>query len=346
MTPRGENGAFGVVAVIALYNGEAFIGRALDSVRAQTRPPDEVVVVDDGSRDGGAAIVEKFARDWPTLRLVRKANGGQSSARNAGVAASGSGLIAFLDQDDFWYSDHLQALLAPFSAAELTPTGWAYADVDVGTVEARAVDPQFLRKRPGSHPKVSLAECAARDMFVLPSASLIRRSAFEAVGGFDEALSGYEDDDLFFRILAAGFDTVYIDRPLSMWCIHTASATFTPAMARSRMIFARKLLAYCDRPCVIDAQRICADIARRFSTNLVGEYVRAVRRQDLAVALKSLGDIESTFLPHVPPARRQAYRLGLSILRLGLAHRIVAKPRLVALLRRMAGLPKPPVLYP
>src|SRR5208283_3100493 len=74
-----------ISAVIPLYNGAAFIAAALRSVFAQSLQPAEIIVVDDGSTDGGAAIVQRLAAEHP-VRLLRKTNGGQSSARNFGVA--------------------------------------------------------------------------------------------------------------------------------------------------------------------------------------------------------------------------------------------------------------------
>ena len=65
------------------------------------------------------------------------------------------------------------------------------------------------------HPKRSLIGCLRTDMFVLPTSSLINRRAFENVGGFDERLSGYEDDDLFLRIFRYGYDNIYLKQALS-----------------------------------------------------------------------------------------------------------------------------------
>jgi glycosyltransferase involved in cell wall biosynthesis len=90
-----------IVAIIPLYNGARWIDQAIRSVFAQTVQPDEFIVVDDGSTDDGPAIVEKLAEERP-ITLLRKPNGGQSAARNFGVAHSGSALIAVLDQDDRW----------------------------------------------------------------------------------------------------------------------------------------------------------------------------------------------------------------------------------------------------
>jgi len=85
--------------VIPLFNGSQYIEKALASVFRQTLLPSEVVVVNDGSTDGGVDIVERLARKYP-IKLVQTRNGGQSAARNIGVRETRSDLIAFLDQDD------------------------------------------------------------------------------------------------------------------------------------------------------------------------------------------------------------------------------------------------------
>ena len=69
------------------------------------------------------------------------------------------------------------------------------------------------------------------------------RRAFDAVGGFDERLRGYEDDDLFLRMFSAGYDNVFLNRALSQWRVFSGSASFSARMAISRMLYFRKLLA-------------------------------------------------------------------------------------------------------
>src|SRR5262245_16286445 len=105
-----------IVAIIPLYNGAKWIEQAIRSVLAQSRQPDEFIVVDDGytARGAGTAIVERLAQDHPVSRLMHKANGGQWSARILAVKHSTSALIALLDQDDIWYPTHLEELVQPF----------------------------------------------------------------------------------------------------------------------------------------------------------------------------------------------------------------------------------------
>ena len=85
-----------VSVVIPVYNSEAFVADALDSVFAQDYEPFEVIAVDDGSSDGGAAIVQSY----PALRYIHQENSGPSAARNVGVDAARGEFIAFVDADD------------------------------------------------------------------------------------------------------------------------------------------------------------------------------------------------------------------------------------------------------
>jgi glycosyltransferase involved in cell wall biosynthesis len=232
-----------IAVIIPLYNGSRHIEEAMDSVFRQSVAPKEIIVVDDGSTDSGAGveIVERLAKTHQ-LTLVQKANGGQSSARNLGVSKSRSELIAFLDQDDVWYDNHLQELSKPFQTWSTCPLGWVYSNLDEIDERGSLVCRDFLNTCPGAHPKRDIHDCIRNDMFVLPSAALIRREAFEAVGGFDERLCGYEDDDLFLRIFRAGYDNIFLDRALSKWRIYPSSTSYSPRMATSRRIYARKLL--------------------------------------------------------------------------------------------------------
>jgi len=97
-----------ITVVIPLYNKEPHIAKTLESVLAQTCPPSDIVVVDDGSKDQGAAVVARYADRG--VRLIQQANQGESAARNTGIAAANTPYIAFLDADDWWLPEHLDEL--------------------------------------------------------------------------------------------------------------------------------------------------------------------------------------------------------------------------------------------
>jgi glycosyltransferase involved in cell wall biosynthesis len=230
-----------ISVIVPLYNGAKFIEQALASVAGQSLPAHELIVVDDGSTDDGAALVERFAETYP-LKLLRRPNGGQSAARNYGIASSTGTLIALLDQDDVWYPDHLAELVKPFEVNQPVPLGWTYSNLDEIDERGCLIKRQILDQADPVHPKTDLLVCLRQDMFILPSASLMSREAFDAVGGFDECLSGYEDDDLFLRLFRAGYQNIYIEKPLSQWRIYPSSSSYSPRMAKSRMVYARKLI--------------------------------------------------------------------------------------------------------
>lgn len=239
-----ETGArFTIAAIIPLYNGARFIAEAIASVVNQTRPPDEIIIVDDGSTDNGPDVVRELARTIP-LTLLTKPNGGQSAARNFGIRHARSSLVALLDQDDFWYPRHLEALEQPFlHHRDADRIGWVYSDLDE-LEENGGLTRQCLMADMGVvHPKTNVFDCLAEDMFILPSAALFRRSAFDAIDGFDERFSGYEDDDFFLRMLRAGYLNIYVPEALSAWRMHGTSSSRSPRMTQSRILYAQKLIA-------------------------------------------------------------------------------------------------------
>ena len=305
---------FLITAIIPLYNGGPYIRQTLDSVLAQTTPADEIIVVDDGSSDDGPAIVEAMAREHP-IRLLRKPNGGQSSARNFGVANAHGDLIAFLDHDDLWYPHHLATLVEPFVGSRPTPIGWSYSNLDRIDRDGQMHTRAFLSALGTTHPKASLQHCLGQNMYILPSAALIDRQAFLSVGGFDESLSGFEDDDLFLRLFRAGYDNVYIDQPLSRWRIFESSASYSPRMARSRRVYAAKLLAQFPDNRLLAQYHTSRVIAPRFLIQMLAEYRKALSygtAEDAATAFADLWFIAR----HLRRLHRMVVYTALPVLRI------------------------------
>lgn len=228
-----------VAVVIPYFNGSRFIRRALDSVFAQTVPADEVIVVNDGSTEEERDFLHSLTAEY-AVQVFDKPNGGQGSARNHGVARSTSDFLCFLDQDDFYLPNHIQALKRALPADE-PKLGFVYADLHVGDAEGNILFMSTVKEHAQQNPKRSLIDLLQNDMFVLPSASIISRTAFEAVGGFDEQFTGYEDDDLFMRLFRKGYSNHYIDKPVTVWCIHKESTSYSIKMARSRARYFAKL---------------------------------------------------------------------------------------------------------
>ena len=292
-----------VAAIIPLYNGAPFIREALESVIAQTEPADEIVVVDDGSTDDGAAIVKEMAKHHP-IRLLTKANGGQSSARNLGIAECASTHIALLDQDDIWYEDHLAILKRPFTTGKVRSLHLVYGNLDQIDANGRMILRNCL-DGPIPHPKMSLLDCLRHDMFVLPGASLFTKDAFEHVGGFDERLSGYEDDDLFLRMFSAGFRSVYLKKAaVTKWRIYSLSTSFSPRMANSRMIYFHKLVeAYPNQP-RLNLYWVRDVIGPRFFGHVSADFNDASQLRDLPRMEKAWSDIKEV----LPVLRRRVRR--------------------------------------
>lgn len=186
-----------VSVVIPAYNAAWCIRKAVDSVLAQTFRDVELIVVDDGSTDDTAAILRSYA---DTLRVVSQANGGMSSARNAGIRAARGRYVAFLDSDDRWLPDKLERQVALMTAQPDLAFCAATAtleDPDGNVVGAWACSGKS---------EASVADVFASHAAIAGGASsvLARRELVQALGGFDETLFGAEDTDLWIRLAAAG----------------------------------------------------------------------------------------------------------------------------------------------
>ena len=169
-----------VAAVIPLYNGGRYIDAALRSVWAQTVAPAEIIVVNDGSTDDGPAIVARLAQTHP-ITILTKPNGGQSSARNMGVAHAKSDLIAFLDQDDIWYPAHIAELSRPFEHGERV--GVVYSNIDeiddAGDLRIKAVHNQGHPSIPNP---ISRNACEPTCIFSQPRPSSAGRQSRRLAG--------------------------------------------------------------------------------------------------------------------------------------------------------------------
>lgn len=266
-----------VSAVIPVFNGKRYLADAVASVAAQTVLPRELIVVDDGSSDDSMSVIDQRSLPFP-IRMVRQANAGQSSARNHGARLAEGEVIALLDQDDRWYPQHLERLLQPF--ASQPALGFAYGNLDEIDRDGQLVCLGRLDSAGSMHPKFSLADLLSADLFIVPSATVIRRDALQAVGGFDEQFSGYEDDDLFIRLFRAGYAHVYVDESVSQWRIYRGSSSHTERMGISRRRFAEKLMELCPNDPELDQWWVRDLIAPRFFRKALHQYHLAMLKAD------------------------------------------------------------------
>jgi glycosyltransferase involved in cell wall biosynthesis len=185
--------------VIPLYNKENHIHRALNSVLSQTVQDFEIIVIDDGSTDNGAAVVQNILD--ARITLIRQENAGVSSARNRGIDESCADFIAFLDADDEWKRDHLynlHRLISDFPQAGIYATAY---EIMLPTGKLKFPKIRFLPPLPWDGIMESYFKTAAEsDPPVWTSTVCIPRKIFGDVGNFCIGKRMGEDLDMWGRV--------------------------------------------------------------------------------------------------------------------------------------------------
>jgi glycosyltransferase involved in cell wall biosynthesis len=228
-----------VSVIIPVFDGERFLGAAIESALAQTYEQLEVIVVDDGSADASAAIAERHP-----VRLVRRPHLGVSAACNAGSAAARGELLAFLDADDLWPADRIAV-----------QAGHLLARPDLGFVMGHAV--QFLEpdadrpewmseawiagvRAPGDeqtappHPDVTVP-------VPHPATLLVRADVFQRVGAFDEEMDIGQDIDWLMRATDAGIRHELLPGVVLRHRLHSSNSSYRLADATAaRLRVARR----------------------------------------------------------------------------------------------------------
>lgn len=177
-----------VSVVIPVYDGAPYLGEAIDSVLGQTRPPDEVAVVDDGSADATPEVIASYGA---RVMGVRQPHLGNATATNRGIEATRGEFIAFLDADDIWTPDKLAVQLEVLESDD-------DADAVFGLVE------QFLSEDADASLARRVVIPAEPQAGVSKTAMLIRRRALDRVGSFDEARMNSDFTDWYLRALEQG----------------------------------------------------------------------------------------------------------------------------------------------
>lgn len=187
-----------VSVVIAVYQGESTIERALESVFSQRLEDDfEVIVVDDGSTDATAEILGRYAG---RLTVIRQPNAGAGAARNVGVAHARGDYVAFLDADDLWLEGKLETTAGVLD--KRPEVVLVYSDGLSVEANGAVISQSFVPPEMAHAP--AMGELLRRWWPILPSAVVMHRRAFVESGGFCPELRAYEDPDLWMRVRGLG----------------------------------------------------------------------------------------------------------------------------------------------
>lgn len=275
-----------VSVVIPCHNGLPYLRQALASAADQTLPPERIVVVDDGSTDASAAVVEQFARERPLagVRLIRQANAGEPAARNAGIGVcqaesrwQEAGVlpsehwIAQLDADDYWEPNKLElqmraaqaagddvvlvhtGLMRHFPDGRQEPSDFAAAARRTGRCTLALLEPTSI-----GHPSI-----------------MVRASALKQVGGYDPSFKQACDIDLYFRLSAIG-SFAFVPQPLLHYRIHPGqmSASQLQQIAYHHLAVRRFFMNHPKMEAEIGRDRIEQALADHLAVKLQSLYWR------------------------------------------------------------------------
>lgn len=212
---------FKLSVVIPAYNSSKYIEETLASIFNQTKPPFEIIVINDGSTDNTAEIVSKY----PVV-LINKTNEGPSKTRNRGIAESKGNWIAFLDADDLWQREKIEQVenfINKNPDTEMLSTGLFVGNPISGWSK---VAPRTLFNL-----NASFFEQLYRRSFIATSSVVIKKEILEKVGGFDSTLLVAEDLDLWLRVALATTKYQYLKEHLLYYRVHDSSITSNPLNA-------------------------------------------------------------------------------------------------------------------
>lgn len=207
--------------IMPAYHSEKYIPHALESIRSQTYSHWELIVIEDGSSDGTAEIVNGFSQSaggHKVLFMRNKTNLGPGPTRNIAIRHASGEYLAFLDTDDLWKQNHLEVAvnaIKTFDADVVYSTSLLFSDALPNELEAYGPSPEELHRFPASlYVRNFIAICGV----------LVKKSSLEKAGSFADYTIG-EEWDCWLRMARAGFEFQYLDGIYSMYRRHLASLT-------------------------------------------------------------------------------------------------------------------------
>lgn len=201
-----------ISVVIPTHNRKHNVLEAIKSAFGEEPKNYEVIVVDDGSTDGTVEYLESL--DLP-IRIIRKENGGVSTARNAGIKEAKGKYIAFLDSDDLWLPGILQAQSDYLESHPTIPLVYVDQYIDL---QGKRIDVTRFTMKKLTHEEMSKFDLPgfAKSPPIHISSIMVRKSIFDEVGYFNEELRIHEDTDMWNRI-SEKYELGYIEKPLSVF---------------------------------------------------------------------------------------------------------------------------------
>jgi glycosyltransferase involved in cell wall biosynthesis len=211
-----------VSCVVPVHDGERHLGETLQSILAQTHPPLEIIVVDDGSLDGSAALARSFG---PPVSVIAQEQSGPPSARNRGIRAARGDFLALCDADDLFAPDKLARQVACFAARPAL-------DICLSTAE------NFWE--PGLEAERARYEAVGRTRATHHLGTMLaRRSVFDRIGLLDETGPAIDHIEWFARVADAGLGVEILPEVLMHRRMHAASMSHTAASAEPYLDFLR-----------------------------------------------------------------------------------------------------------
>ena len=219
ITPR-------VSVIIPAYNGDKYIVQAVESVINQTYKNWEIIIIDDGSTDNTQEVLKPY---FDQIRYIPQKNQGVAAARNCGIREAKGELIAFLDQDDFFFPDKLAAQVALFdtqTSLGIVNSGWQIVD-EKGETIFDVTPWKYL-------PKLNL-ETWLVYMPLLPSAMMFSKHWLEKVGGFDSQYDSVDDADLILRLALSGCEADWLKEVTVAYRQHGQNVSIQRALKQANL---------------------------------------------------------------------------------------------------------------
>jgi glycosyltransferase involved in cell wall biosynthesis len=286
-----------ISVIIPAYNAVAYIERAIQSVLAQTRPAEEIIIINDGSTDNTAKVLQRYEGQ---IRIIHQSNAGVSAARNAGIRAATGDWIAFLDADDEWLPEKLQLqseLLIRHPTLCWVTGNFLFCRCRQNHLQSPALSekqiPDFKRRMGETDYFDSYFQACQRDAAGNTNTMLVRKDKLLEAGLFPEGQTRIEDDDLWLRLAYLDLKVGYVSEPVAVYHTEvTNSATQQTPNPAYIDLFLSRHLCLASQTGHLALFRRCAKYKLGFwiYTLLTNNQGRAVRE-----LLKKYGDLLSPY---------------------------------------------------